>query len=182
MTAGCRGSLTSGRKTLLFCVLYSLVTCAVQAQQLQEEEDIQVEEMRNQIKGWSRKERECREIYAVAAGSPVTYSSVSNTQHIHYQLDYTLHAASSWCPQVKQKGEWIQVSKENPVMWTSIILQGRGDSSLWVTSFKLASTVNGREWKFVNDGNSLAGVYDRSTKRRVNFDKPIYARALKIFP
>ena len=98
MTAGCRGSLTSGRNTLLFFVLSSLVICAVQAQQLQEEEDIQVEETRNQIKGWSKKERECREVYAVAAGSPVTYSSIYDTNCIHYQLDYTLHGANAWCP------------------------------------------------------------------------------------
>ena len=97
-------------------------------------------------------------------------------------MDYTLHAANAWCPQAAQKGEWIKVSKENPAIWTGISLQGRGDVSNWVNSFKLAYTVNGREWKFVNDGNSLAGVYDRSTKRRIIFDKPIYARALKIFP
>ena len=99
MTAGCRGSLASSRNILLFCVLSSLVICAVQAQQLQEEEDPQVEEMRKQIKGWSRKERECREVYAVAAGSPVTYSSSGGFQYIHYQLDYTLHGAMAWCPQ-----------------------------------------------------------------------------------
>ena len=67
-------------------------------------------------------------------------------------------------------------------MWTGIIFQGRGDPSYWVTSFKLAYTVNGQEWTYVNNGQSLTGVYDSSTKRRINFDKPIYARALRIFP
>ena len=182
MTVGCRGSLTSGRNILLFFVLSSLVIFAVQAQQLQEEEDTQVEEMRKQIKGWSKKKRECREIYAVESGSPVSYSSSNGHQYNHYQLDYTLHGATAWCSQSAQKGEWIQVSNQIPTWWTAIILQGRGDSSCWVTSFKVGYIVSGRDWTFLNDGQIFDGAVDRSTKRRIDFEKPIYARALRIFP
>ena len=49
----------------------------------------------------------------------------------------------AWCPQKNQKGEWLQVSKEEPSMWTDLIIQGRGDYDQWVTGLKVAYTVSG---------------------------------------
>ena len=67
-------------------------------------------------------------------------------------------------------------------MWTDIIIQGRGDFSAWVTSFRVAITVNGFEWKIVNDNQQFQGNFDRNTKRRVTFNEPIFARAIRIYP
>ena len=80
--------------------------------------------MRAAIKAMSPKDKECKEIYAVNSGCPVRYSSANGFSHTHYELDYNLHVPNSWCPLEKKKGEWIQVSKEEPAMWTDIILQG----------------------------------------------------------
>ena len=80
--------------------------------------------MRAAIKAMSTKDKECKEIYAVKSGCPVRYSSAHSFQQTHYELDYNLHFAMGWCPLVSKKEEWIQVSKEEPAMWTDIILQG----------------------------------------------------------
>ena len=104
--------------------------------------------MRAAIKAMSTKDKECKEIYAVITGCPVRYSSAADFKHTHYELDYNLHQRKAWCPLANKKGEWIQVSKEEPAMWTDIILQGRGDTAYdhWVTSFKVAYTLNGHQW------------------------------------
>ena len=96
----------------------------------------------------SKSEKKLKEVYAVSGGS-VKYSSVLNTKHIHYELDYNIHNAKGWCPQVAQKGEWIQVGNNDPTMWTSIIIQGRADGNYWVTKLKIAYSLDGHEWKLV---------------------------------
>ena len=102
--------------------------------------------MRAAIKAMSTKDKESKEIYAVNTGCSVKYSSVYNLLHTHYELDYALHVVNAWHPQQNKKGEWIQVSKEEPAMWTDIIIQGRGDADQWVTSFKVAYTLDGHQW------------------------------------
>ena len=108
--------------------------------------------MKRTIKGWSKKQKECNSVYAVTTGCPVSWSSIASTRDIHYQLDYNLHSQMGWCPQKAQKGEWIQVSKEEPSMWTDIIIQGRGDFGRWITGFKVAYTLRGHEWKLADNG------------------------------
>ena len=88
----------------------------------------------------------------------------------------------AWCPQKTQKGEWIQVSKEEPSMWTDLIIQGRGDSDHWVTGIKVAYTLNGHEWKLVEDGRVFSAAFNQNSKKRITFDNPVFARALRIFP
>ena len=103
--------------------------------------------MRAAIKAMSPKDKESKEIYAVKSGCPIRYSSAFNFVHTHYELDYNLHLYHAWCPASTNKGEWIQVSKEEPAMWTDIILQGRGDIDFWITSFKVAYTLDGHLWQ-----------------------------------
>ena len=88
----------------------------------------------------------------------------------------------AWCPQSKMIGEWIQVSSWEPSMWTDIIIQGQGDRNQWVTSFKVAYTLNGHEWQLADNGKIYQGSFNRSSKRRITFDNPILARAVRIFP
>ena len=52
----------------------------------------------------------------------------------------------------------------------------------WVTGVKIAFTVNGKFWDYVNDGQVFQGNSDRTTKVRTTFEEPIYARAIRVYP
>ena len=67
-------------------------------------------------------------------------------------------------------------------MWTDIILQGRGDVNDWVTSFKVAYSLDGHQWQLAENSRIFEGSYDRQSKRRITFNSPIFARALRIYP
>ena len=99
--------------------------------------------------GMTAAEREQREVYAVTSGAPVTYSSFRqypDTCFIHYELDYNHMVPNSWSGALLAVGQWIQVSQENPRLWTGVIMQGRGDSDQWVKSIKIAHTLKGKFW------------------------------------
>lgn len=99
------------------------------------------------ISDMSAAEKDYHEVWAVAAGAHVSYSSIWDHNHIHYQLDYTSRHAMAWIAAEPFKpGEWIQVSQEFSKIWTGIITQGRGDGDQWVTEIKIAYTLNGKQW------------------------------------
>lgn len=121
-------------------------------------------------------------MYAVALGSTVSYSSHYGNEYTHYQLDYTANKANGWCPQESKLGEWIQVQCESPKYWTDIIMQGRGDADSWVTSIKVATSINGKVWENVEKGKIYQTNSDRNTRVRITFSSAVYGRALRIYP
>ena len=125
--------------------------------------------------------RKEREVYAVSAGANVYFSSSCNSDHEKYMLDHA-NGYSGWAAKQCIVGEWIQVSQENPRLWTGVIMQGRGDGDQWVKSIKMAYTVNGKEWESLQNGHIFEANSDRNTKMRITFSHPIYARALRIYP
>jgi len=38
--------------------------------------------------------------------------------------------------------------------WTAIIMQGRGDGDQWVKSIMISYTLNGKTWKWLNEGKN----------------------------
>lgn len=119
----------------------------------------------------------------MAAGAPVSYTNPYDAHHGHYGLDYNFHGASAWVPEPSVLGHWIQVNQEYPKYWTHIIVQGRADyDDHWVTSLKIASTLNGKIWDDVDQGKIFPASKDRNSKVRIKFGKPVYARALRIYP
>ena len=61
-------------------------------------------------------------------------------------------------------------------------MQGRGDHDAWVGSIKVAYSLNGVSWDYVEDGKVFPANSDRYTKVHINFAEPIYARAIRIYP
>jgi hypothetical protein len=102
------------------------------------------DEAQQKLRNMPRAVQEQLEIYAVGAGSLVSYSSCLDLNHTHYQLDYAIGGYHAWCPKVSQLSEWIQVSCENPKFWIGLLTQGRGDCDGWIRSFKVAFTLNGK--------------------------------------
>lgn len=123
-----------------------------------------------------------REVYAVAAGAPVVFTNSWDHNHGHYHLDYHLSGAQAWVPHQSIHGQWIQVSQEYPKYWTHIITQGRGDHDAWVKSLKIAYTLDGKIWDDVDQGKIFQASKDRNSKVRIKFERPVYARALRIYP
>lgn len=124
-----------------------------------------------------------REVFAVAAGANVTFSSCHNPEHVNYPLDYNGPPPQAWCAKKLEKGEWIQVSQESPRLWRGIIIQGRGDMEQWVTNVKFAYTVNGKGWDGVDGGKVFqCDDTNMTNKEFILFEKPVYARAIRIYP
>ena len=46
----------------------------------------------------------------------------------------------------------------------------------------MAYTLNGKTWEYVDDGKVFPANTDRNTKVRVQFDEPVYARTIRIYP
>ena len=70
-----------------------------------------------------------------------------------------------------------------PRYWTSVIIQGRHNSDTWVTSLKISYTINGKKWYPIeDDGKVYEGNTDRTSKVRIAFPKPTYARTIRIHP
>ncbi len=84
----------------------------------------------------------------MAVGLPVTYSSAS-PNHSNYRLDYSGPGYQGWKSGVKKMGEWIQVSHQDPKIWSRLIIQGRKDCDEWVKEVQIAYSVNGRYWDYV---------------------------------
>lgn len=136
----------------------------------------------NRWNSLSQQQREIFEVYAVSAGAYVISSGVNSPQHMNYLLDHNGQANHAWIAPTAQVGHWIQVSLENPKLWTGIITQGRGDADQWVTTFRVLYTNNGKIWEQVEGGKIYYANTDRNTKVFQRFDVPVYARALRIYP
>ena len=71
------------------------------------------------------------------------------------------------------------MSSLTPKLWESVIVQGRGDSSGWVTKFKIQYTIDGKTWMDYENGKEFSGNFDRNTKVTHNL-KPFYATVVRI--
>ena len=61
-------------------------------------------------------------------------------------------------------------------------MQGRGDGNDWVTSVKISYSLNGKDWKFVENGKVFKANSDRNTHKLIPFDEPLKARVVRIYP
>lgn len=123
------------------------------------------DELFNKYRDLSSAAKEAREVYAVAVGAPVSFSTFwHNAEYIcvHYQLDHLIGSANAWSSKTSKLGEWIQVSHEFPKLWTGVILQGRADYDQWVKSVKFSYSLNGKTWFNVDDGKTFQANSDRN--------------------
>ena len=120
------------------------------------------------------------EVYSVLAGYPVTYSTTNSA----YQC--TLARLDSpdycYCAMVVNSQQWAGVSSMIPEKWISVITQGRPSGDQWVSEYQVSYTINGQDWKFVDDGRIFLGNFDRNTRIRRDFIKPVIARGIRIHP
>ena len=61
-------------------------------------------------------------------------------------------------------------------------MQGRGNDDQWVTSIKVAYSMDGVNETYVDEGRVFPACRDRVGKINISFNLPVYARFIKIYP
>ena len=115
-------------------------------------------------------------------GTPVSWSTAYSQVYANYMLGNTANV-NVWEPQANDSpGSWIQVSTFTPQYWISIITQGRKDASYWIKTVKIAYTLNGLNWNYVDDGAIFDANSDRNSRVLIEFKNPVFAKAIRIYP
>lgn len=63
-----------------------------------------------------------------------------------------------------------------------MIIQGGGDQEVWVTSFRLFYSNNGKDFLSVEGGKIYNANWDKNTKVRIDFPEIIEAYSIKMVP
>ena len=123
-----------------------------------------------------------KETFAIGLGAPVTFSSFWDHEHENFRLDHVTSKYACWKAKEAKLGEWIQVAQERPRTWTGLIMQGRGDHDEFVRSIVVAYSNDGQMWNYVDAGKEFKANTDRHSKVKIEFDTPVTARTLRIYP
>ena len=115
-------------------------------------------------------------------GAPVSWSTAYSFATTNYMLGNNADV-NIWEPQASDHvGCWIQVYSATPQYWISIITQGRKSASNWVKTLKIAYTINGLTWNYVDNEAVFEANSDRNSRVLIEFDNPVYARTIRIYP
>ena len=79
-------------------------------------------------------------------------------------------------------GCWIQVSTFEPQYWTQVITQGRRNLAQWVTTMKIAYSLNGLHWNYVDNGAVFQANSDQNSKVTIKFNQPVFAQTIRLYP
>jgi hypothetical protein len=94
-----------------------------------------------------------------------------------------LDSSRAWSAKYNKNTEWYELSLNNPINITGIAMKGRPDSDQWITSVKIQYYKNYADgWKDVDDGFIFDANYDRHSLVKIFFEKPIKAKAIRIYP
>ena len=63
-----------------------------------------------------------------------------------------------------------------------MIIQGRSDSQAWVRTLKIKYSLDGSIWQDVDEEPNFLGLTDSTTKKRIIFKTPPFARIIKLMP
>jgi hypothetical protein len=121
------------------------------------------------------------EVYAIAAGYPVTYSCVwawFDSTCLHPEIDRD----GAWCACTSDFEQWIRISSGRLENWIGVITQGRTRYGQRVEEYYITYTLDGITWERVEDGRVFKGNYDQHTKVRNDFAAPVRARAIRLHP
>ena len=112
-------------------------------------------------------DRQTRDYWLPASelGKTVTFSSVWGGNHLNYRLDHpeTQTGVACWSAASKDLNQFVQFSSPNPVKFTGVTTQGRGDFDQWVKEYLVAYSLDGETWMAVDDGNVFTANSDRNS-------------------
>ena len=61
-------------------------------------------------------------------------------------------------------------------------MQGRGDLDRWTKTLKVAYSLNGRTWSYVDEGAIFQANSDRNSKVPIVFANPVFATTIRLYP
>lgn len=124
-------------------------------------------------------------IPAIEIGMPVHVSSVYDASYdaTRIRINYSgnREGGCSWIAAASNLNQWVTVSTIIPKEWCKISLQGRGNSSQYVTKFCISFTRNGRDWHLYNNGEKLNGNSNDTSVVHIDLT-PFIARSIKFLP
>jgi hypothetical protein len=79
------------------------------------------------------------------------------------------------------KGEWMQIDLQEKIAVSGVVTQGRAEwwYAQWVTQFKVMTSLDLKNWEWVECGRVFPGNTDASTKVKNVFETPVYARYVR---
>ena len=114
-----------------------------------------------------------------------SFSSICDADYVNYKLDNLgIHngGKSCWAAAFNNYDQFVQFSSLNPVKFTGVTTQGRGDFDQWVKEYLVAYSLDDKTWKAVDNGTIFTANSDRDSKIPHVFTTPVMARTLRIKP
>jgi len=127
-----------------------------------------------------------KRIPAIASGALVSSSSEYDASHSvnRCRLNFrgAREGANAWCAAVNDTNQYLQISTGALRRWVSVSTQGRFGCPQWMTNYVVAYTLNGVDWKLVDEGRVFNGNTDENTIVAQEFLNSPIALALQIRP
>ena len=98
------------------------------------------------------------------ADDQITASSEWSSNIYHGANNARLNRAShgettgAWSVQTNDLNQWIEVDLMVPTWITGVMIQGREDSSQWVTEYKVEHSSDGQNWTYVQSNDDQEGM------------------------
>ncbi len=87
-----------------------------------------------------------------------------------------------WCSKQNAWGQWYQMDNGSDTVVTGVVTQGRNCCSQWVKTFKVLAKMATGNWFWVDNQKVYNGNFDHNTKVISDFNNPIVARYIRIYP
>ena len=110
--------------------------------------------------------------------SSIWDNNIPGTGHARARLN----SPQAWSAKAPYDQQWLQIDTGEVQSISGVVVQGRRDSSQWVTSFFVDVSLDGEVWDAVGCGARFDGSRDSHTKVKVPFYYPIKGRYVRIKP
>ena len=87
---------------------------------------------------------------------------------------------TSWAASSANSDQWLQIDLGDTTSIKGIVTQGRGDSDQWVTSYQIATSLDGTSWS--EKSETFNANDDQNTKVENFLNDPVEAQYIRIYP
>ena len=93
-----------------------------------------------------------------------------------------LDSTRGWSAKKNTIDQWYELSLNNPVNVSGMVMKGRLDQPQWITSTKFQYEDENGEFVDVDDGFIFDANYDNKSLVKIFFENPINTKAIRIYP
>ena len=69
-----------------------------------------------------------------------------------------LNQKGAWVPATNDQHQWLQIDIHRQVLVSGVVIQGRPDREIWVTTYHVEYALDGVSWELVKDENTKIEV------------------------